>query len=71
MICTEHGDCAKRRGVGWRHERRHGRLEPIAYCLAWAMQGQFVLSKADHLHHYPTEEEIDAALLCLIDLGVV
>ena len=72
VICIEHGDsCAKRRGVGARHERRHGRLEPIAYCLAWARQGHRFASKADHIRHKVTEVEVDAALQCMKDLGAV
>jgi hypothetical protein len=43
ITCRLHGArCKKRRGVGFAHERRHGRVEPAAYCLAWANNAHFL-----------------------------
>ena len=68
----QHGaGCMKRRGIGARHERRHDRVEPIAFCLAWAENAHLFASKADHIRHAPSDADVDVALAALRDAGAI
>ena len=70
--CLHHGGlCAKRRGVGPRQELRHGRIEPLALCLAWAQQAERSPGRAEHASYLPTDAEIDIAIGVLRDQGII
>ena len=70
--CLHHGcRCGKRRGVGARHERRYGRIDPQAFLLAWAQQAERFANRAEHIACVPTNLEIDLAIGVLKDLDIV
>ena len=72
ISCLEHGHrCKKRRGVGAAHERRHGRAEPIAFCLAWAPNLAAFATGAEHIRFVPTDADIKSALDVLNEHGAI
>ena len=55
------GNCRKSRSIGLAFEIRHGKLEPLAFCLAWARQAHRWPTRSAHVKYRPTDVEIDAA----------
>ena len=71
VSCIFHDSrCRKSRCVGPKFEATHGVLEPVAFCIAWALAGHRFIEKKAHGKHSPSASQVAAAVEQLRESGI-
>lgn len=59
---VDHLACKRYRNIGETTTRVYGRLEPVGYLGAWLRAGPRFRTRAEHMRHKPTIQEVEAYL---------